>query len=460
MCFCAVAAFISILGFLSPQLSTVLSIAMAVFLILRADPAGLPALSILWIQAIEFTKGAVPGPDDLPGAVWLFGFPLTLPLVALAALTARVLWESVRRQETFARTRRQKIMLFLWLLLFTVTVISAALGKGAGNSNWTQPLRVSMALGCLFYGLIIARAMENKLWVLTWLFRVALFVLLLMFASLYWSHIGFFYVALGATSVLLMVQQKRWLLAMLSSTPVLIVSRGGDTLTMLALILFGLLIGLFFLKSGIWLNRKIFSVGTALIFPLGLLMVVAVLFVPLATPVGYVSRDADLLSRFIFKLYADRGPLWDAAWKLATSDFSLIIPSGSSLRVESSIINATKELWNIHIHNSFLEMLRQTGFLGAALFLVLFPILWFRLRTALLQPLPLEIRVFGGAALVASAVGSITGIFPFDFSAGPWIWLFAGITIGFSPAKGPPEAATAETSGLRPPITTCLPLDA
>jgi O-antigen ligase len=430
---CLIAVLISSIGFVSPQAAKALSIVFSAFLIAWANPLGLPALAILWIQAIDFCIGTNGVEVELPGAIFVAGFPLTLSLATLFFITTRVLWEWLVRPKTFGRSRWLTLSFMLWLAFFLITLASGFMGKSLGHTNWTQPLRASMALATLFFGIIVAGKLKDKFWVVDWLLRIVVFVLLLMLLGLYWNHVGFLYIAIGACSLWLMIRQKRWLLAALCGLSSIHFT--NSTLTIIAIIALGLLSGFFLFSAKKCLHRSMFSAFTALILPFSLFLIVVVLFLPVVFPFNNVGTDTDLKNRIVFKLYKDRGPLWRAAWDTAIIDLSTVSPSGSSLSVDHPMTRSSGNLWNIHVHNSFLEMLRQTGFPGAVVFFIVFLRFWLKLRSALLQPLPPVVLAFGGAALITSAVGATTGLFPFDFHAGPWIWLWAGIAIGLSQSR-------------------------
>jgi len=159
--------------------------------------------------------------------------------------------------------------------------------------------------------------------------------------------------------------------------------------------------------------------------------------------------SAGLVNRFLFKLFLDRGVLWRAAWTEVVQNHELLSPAGRPLTVYSPALASQDNQWTVHVHNSYLEMLRETGIVGGIVFLVLVARLWLRLARALLDRMPPLERVFAGAALITVLVGSTTGIFPFDFFAGPWVWSWAGIAVGLSLSSvpGDPRGAAQQPTG-------------
>ena len=138
---CLVAAIISVSGVFSTSIATLLAIAYAAYLILYAGSVGLPALGILWIQAIDFSRGPLEVSEFTPGTVEVGGFSFSLPLSGLILMNARVFIEWVFRPRTFLNSRWLTMSFFLWVILFALTAISAGWGSFLENSNWTQPLR-------------------------------------------------------------------------------------------------------------------------------------------------------------------------------------------------------------------------------------------------------------------------------------------------------------------------------
>src|SRR5687767_6165773 len=80
---CVMAAGVPAAGFAFPLISTLLSIALAAFLILWANPIALPALAVLWIQAVSFGGTAYQADSEFSNAILIGGFPLTLQLFTL-----------------------------------------------------------------------------------------------------------------------------------------------------------------------------------------------------------------------------------------------------------------------------------------------------------------------------------------------------------------------------------------
>lgn len=434
MLLCVLAAGISGLGFVSPLTSTVLSSTFAASLIFWANPSGLPALAILWIQAVDFGGAAYEPEQQFVNAVFIAGSPLTLQLITLFAITIRSLFEWCIHSQTFGHSRWILRSFMLWLLFFQITIISALWGRSLGNQNWTQPLRASMSLVALFYGIILTAKIKRVPWVAGWLLRIAAVVLVLVVTGLYWNHIAFFYVPLAACAFWYAVRQKRLSLAVVcGAAPITIAYSTGDTFTLMASTLLGLVIGFWLFRSNKSVGRSVTSRWTRLVLPVSILLSLVVLF-STYLPAYDTSSETSLTDRFLFKLYTDRGVLWRAAWTKVIENPEVVSPAGGSLLIYSPM-RLQGYLWNVHVHNSYLEMLRQTGILGGVIFLILVIRFWLKLRSALLDSvIPIE-RVFAGAVLITVLVGATGGMYPFDFFVGPWVWLWAGIAIGLSQSK-------------------------
>jgi ABC-type amino acid transport system permease subunit len=429
---CMLSVGISGVGFVSLTISTVLSIIFALFLISWSKPLVLPALAVLWIRAVDFFPGTQIEEKEFGDAIFIAGFPITLQLFTLVCITSRTLIEWLVHPRTFLRSRWRKCSFVLWFVFFVITFISAFWGKSLGNENWTQPLRASMSLAALFYGAIMAEKIKSRVWVMNWLLGIAGLVLVLIAANLYWNHVGFFYVALGGCAFWYVVRRNHWVLvSIFGVAPFMIAFVTQDTLTLIASTVCGLLAGsfLFLFHPNKSIGRSVTSIWTMLAFPISVLLPLAVL-ISTSYPLYVLNRDASFGSRLMSKFFLDRGTLWRAAWDRETENPEVLSPAGGGLAVNNPTARVEDDLWKVHIHNSYLEMLRQTGILGGAIFLILVGWFWLKLRNALLAPIIPIGRAFAGASLVTILVGATTGLFPFDFHAGPWVWLWAGTAVG------------------------------
>lgn len=405
-------------------------------LVFWASPIGIPAFAILWVRATDFTlPGAVelqalPGEQEvIKDALYVAGFPLSLQLFTMMCITAYVL---LRLSLPYlGRPGRARVTFGLWIVLLLLTVISAFWGRSIGNENWTQPLRASMALATFFYGLAMAPKFVTRQWVMEWMLWIVGVVLLLLVSGLYWNHIAFFYIGVASFAFWHIKYRRRRLLAVaLVVFCVLLVVGPRDTLTILAIVVGGLSAGFFLFHRDRAFARSFTIRWTNLVIPFSFAVIVVAILMTPSTMDWYISRDASVLERLQFKLSIDRGTLWRATWDKIVTNPQLISPAGTPLLVDHPITRYGDGYWRVHIHNSYLEMLRQTGILGGVIFVLLVILLWYRLRDSLFLPFSPTMRLYGGAALITIAIGALTGFFPFDFFAGPWVWLYAGLVAG------------------------------
>jgi hypothetical protein len=431
---CLMAAGVSAAGFAFPLVSTLVSISFAAVLILWANPIGLPALAILWTQSVSFGGAAYNADTEFNNAVQVGGFPLTLQLFTLGAMTGRALLEWISHPNVFRHRPWVKRTMTLWAVFFLITLLSAAWGRTSGFTNWTQPIRASMALGCAFYGMILAPKIEKMPWVGQWLLRIGIGVLALAAVGLYWNHVVFFYLTLGACAFWYALRERRWFLVAGSLLSPLVAL--GAALTFMGSVILGLVAGHGWFstrrrrdKPSKWARVVI----PAVILLGSLALVGAVLFTSYSPDIAVGDiPSGNLVQYFLFKLYLDRGVLWRAAWQAMVDRPELLSPAGRPLVVISPFFGLDDNLWMVHVHNSFLELPRETGIPGGILFLVLVIRFWQKLRHALAGATIPVVRVFAGTALISILVGSTTGMWPYDFFAGPWIWLWTGIAIGHS----------------------------
>lgn len=448
---CFTAAGISASGFAFPLASTLMSIGFAAFLIFWANPIGLPALAVLWVQAVSFGGGAYQAQSEFDNAVIIAGFPVTLQLFTLVWMTMRAMVEWIAHRKTFAHRAWVRRSILLWSVFAVITLLSAIWGRSSGFSNWTQPLRASMSLACLFYGMVVAAKVERAPWVAEWYLWIAIGVLALVESGTYWNHVVFFYITLGACAFWYAVRSRRWLLAVGCALAPFVALFSEDALTFIAAAVVSLFAGYSWFYSRKRRTKKVsrwkrMAIPTVVLI-VSVVLVGAVVFTSYSPDLQIIPTSS-LAQRFLFKLYLDRGVLWRAAWSAMAANPELLSPAGRPLLINSPFFSLPDNLWTVHVHNSFLEMARETGIPGGIIFIAIVIRFWRKLRNALFDATVPWVRVFAGATLIAILLGSTTGIWPFDFFAGPWIWLWSGVAIGLTRAPSersavpsPPVAA-------------------
>jgi hypothetical protein len=342
--------------------------------------------------------------------------------------------------------RKMKWLIALAVVPSLLGSVAAVNGASAGNSEYIGPLRACLTLIGVPYGYYNFRD-EHKanllFWGITYVAALSVVARYLLFTGDELSDEG----RLAYTGGL------GWIMSAAVAIRLFLVPRRFMLLRLAGIILF-----LFFVVSHLTLTTALgVAVATMLYLVLhtrhalfrgmiavSLVIITVVLFVltiniirdEITYGFGYThfrleagQKSTDILvaplSRIEYKIY-DRVILWVPAVE-QIRDAPLELEAGRTLRVPTLTGREDQE-WTTHVHNVFLELLRQFGLLGGSLFsvLVLASLLslyrgW---RSAGSENRQLSMWSIFGLSFLP---GMILGFYPVSGEVGVYFWLSVGV---------------------------------
>jgi len=427
-----VVIFVFLLGFINRDVSLLISIPFAMYLLLRAKPDCLLPLLLLYISSIDFgdfaalvdESGAAIVAEDVQS-------PWDVQLAVNLLLPLRVFWEMVRRPETF-RGKVKPFFVVLWLLAFIPAVLGTVQGHQAGYGMWTRGLRFLMMVSAYFYGIILSRNWRQKHWEqlvapMTW---CTLVLMPLAGAGFFSSFLVFFLTGLGMALAIYYFKRKtagsKWVSAFLVLAVFQYALR--TTFTVLLIALLALFLGILVTGKASPMRRFILrNIGVVtLVSVLLFVIVIAGFGDKLTVDTSFSSGNLSLSTKVQEKIFADRMRFWVVAFSQIASGPYLVVPCGRPLLV----LGFDKE-WTNGSHNTILETLRLTGlFTGSIILYMLLSIIKKNYQVVIRSRSNL-LKLFAVTVLSVVIVGIPTGDFPLDYRVGFWIWVFAGLVCGF-----------------------------
>lgn len=419
----------------------------------------LPALFVCQFFASDFQLGDLQTYEYLlerheSARVTIFGFPLTTNYVFAASVTLRVLHEALTRPRTFSGII-SPIWIWLWASCFLPAVLSATLGKAEAKFSWTAPIRDVMMVGCIFYGMILARNVSETLLVVTRrLVPLACAMITLAMAGYFYSRGMYFVTALGPALFLswktFAGRAGRWLmyaylfvLATLYAFAVYptdyarqvaesIYSTSGNSVALVACWLLPVIIMLFIRRNKRVDGRREGWIAalpiTAGVFAFGFPIVFAVF--SLASRVDFEKvKDPAVLplrERVVYKLFFDRAPIWRGALdEILHPPFFL--KSGGLTMAYKLMQNGDKVPWPAGSHNLALEELRRNGwYTGVICLIIILRGTVFTLGAVIRASDPI-LRAFAIASFSSLFVLTATSHIPMETNAALWLLGPAGM---------------------------------
>lgn len=419
----------------------------------------LPALFVCQFYASDFQLGEMATYEYLlerhdSARVTVFGFPLTTNYAFAVCVTLRVVHEALSRPKTFAGII-SPVWLVLWISCFLPAILSATLGKAEGRFSWTAPIRDVMMVGCIFYGMILARNSAETIAVITRrLVPLACGMVSLAMVGYFYSRGMYLVTALGPALFLswraFAGRAGRWalyayLFALTSlyafaiyPTPYArkvaesLYSTAGNSTTLIACWVLPMLIILAIRRNARgdgqrrgWVNVLPFAAG---LFALVLPIAFAVLTMTFSVEMPKIKDPGDLpiRDRIVYKLFYDRAPIWRGSLdEILTPPYVLKI--GGASMAYKLMLNGDKFPWPAGSHNLVLEELRRNGWYTGVICLIL--ILRgsvFALRAVIKASDPV-VRAFAIAAFSSLFVLSVASHIPMETNAALWILGPAGM---------------------------------
>ena len=454
-----VAILLQVLEFFFAYPATILKMLLVGICTFPGRAAFLPALLVSQFFASDFFLGEMKTYEYLlerheASRVMIFGFPLTTNYVFAVCLTLRVLHEAVVRPRTFAGII-SPTWVALWASCLIPAVMSAALGKAEQKFSWTAPIRDVMMVGCLFYGMILARDKAETITVITRrLVPLACVLLTLAMCGYFYSRGMYFITALGpslffswrafasragrwALYAYLFVLSTLYAFALYPTDfakeiAISLYSTAGNSFALIFCWVVAAAITLFVTRNRRRDDRRGGFVAwlplVAGVATLALPIVFAMFSYSFTVDITKVKDPADLpvRERFAYKLFHDRAPIWRGAIDEVLTPPYFVKPGGLTMGY-ALMLNGDKRPWPAGSHNLALEELRRNGWYSGLICLIL--ILRgsvFSLRAVVNASDPV-VRAFAIASFCSLFILSLTSHIPMETNAALWLLGPAGM---------------------------------
>ena len=453
-----VAILAQLLEFGLPYPATILKIILTVLFTIPGRSVFLPALLICQFFSSDFLLGDVSTYEYLlerheAARVTILGFPLTTNYVFAVAMTLRVFHEVISRPETFRGIISTR-WLWAWASCFGPALLAVLFGKTEGRFSWTAPIRDVMMVGCLFYGMILARNKTETIAIIMHrLIPLAIGMLSLAMIGYFYSRGMYLVTALGPAFFLtgrtLGQRSQRWTkyailfglslaytfafypTAYAMTVATVLYSTSGNSFALIAIWLVAVIMTILLRSNRIstQTQRKRFT-----LIPLA--AGVMAILLPIVFTFGTYSfsyelpkvrdiYDLPVFDRFMHKLFYDRAPIWRGAIDELCSPPYVIKASGQmGYRL---MLNGDKTPWPAGSHNLVLEELRRNGWYSGIICLFLIIRANMFTLAAALQANDATVRSFAIATFSCLFILTLTSHIPMETNAAIWLLGPAGI---------------------------------
>jgi hypothetical protein len=463
----SILAFFAALGFVTVQLTggapgdaaAVGGLVLAGIIGWKADARYLASLLILCYPALGLPDADAQHLDwavlPFPGAVRMAtigGLELGAPLIAIVMAAARTITDALRpRAAARGWVTRWPAAIFFVAAMFAV--VGAAQGSALGLNRWTEGLRSVLALGGLFWGFMLVRtAGHGAERIPRRVMQSTVLGSFLWVVGLLQGHLIFMLTGLAAALLPELLRRRQWL-GLVCGAAVATAGLVAGTLTTAAIVLVTLgTLGLAALPYKA-LRRGLLRVAVVAAVAVCTVMLWAVLNFSgdLAFQFTAAAIEGEGLTAYVmFKLMADRGPLWLAAMQQIAGGPHWIAPSGRPLLPIGGWMAGME--WESGAHNSILQVLRNVGLAGGVLVLGLITMSVVRASKVLASSERAPVRALAAAFIGVALSGIATGDFPVA-DVGFFLWCLGGIAIGLhtylpvhhpvSPAQGDRASVSA-----------------
>jgi hypothetical protein len=448
-----------ILEFWYPYPATVLKMILVAMCTFPGRSPFLPALFVCQFFASDFQLGDLQTYEYLlerheTARVAIFGFPLTTNYVFALCVTLRVLHEAITKPRTFSGII-SPVWVWLWASCFLPALLSATLAKAEARFSWTAPIRDVMMVGCMFYGMILARNVEEtKLMITRRLVPLACAMITLAMAGYFYSRGMYFVTALGPALFLswkaFAGRVGRWAIYayLFALTTVYafalyptdyarkvaesIYSTSGNSTGLVACWLLPVAIVVLIRRNAAsnnlrrgWVNALPMSAG---LFALGFPILFAIFSLSYSYEMDKVKDPGELSlqQRVVYKLFTDRAPIWRGALDEILQPPFFLKTGGYSMGYKL-MLNGDKQPWPAGSHNLALEELRRNGwFTGVVCLVIILRGSIFSLRAVIKATDPI-VRSFAIASFSSLFILIATSHIPMETNAALWLLAPAGM---------------------------------
>ena len=431
---------------------------LTVFFTILGRSVFLPALFICQFYASDFMLDNMSTYEYFlerheAARVTILGFPLTINYVFAVGMTLRVFHEALSRPGTFRGIISTK-WLWAWASCFVPALLAALTGMTEDRVSWTAPIRDVMMVGCLFYGMILARNKTETIAIIMHrLIPLAIGMLSLAMIGYFYSRGMYLVTALGPafflTGRMLMKRSQRWTkyaplfglslayafafypTAHAMTVATLLYSTSGNSFALMAIWFVAVILTILLRSNRIstQTQRKRFT-----LIPLA--AGVMAILLPIVFTFGTYSfsyelpkvrdiYDLPVFDRFMHKLFYDRAPIWRGAIDELCSPPYVIKASGQmGYRL---MLNGDKTPWPAGSHNLVLEELRRNGWYSGIICLFLIIRANMFSLAAALQANDATVRSFAIATFSCLFILTLTSHIPMETNAAIWLLGPAGI---------------------------------
>jgi hypothetical protein len=439
--------------------ATVLKMLLVAVCTFPGRAAFLPALLVSQFYASDFLLGDIQTYEYLldrheSARVTVLGFPLTTNYVFAFCVTIRVLHEALSRPRTFAGII-SPAWLWLWASCFLPAILATFYGRAERNFSWTAPLRDTMMVGSLFFGMILARDKRETIAVIRGrLVPLAAIMVTLSMVGCFYSRGMYFVTSLGPALFLswktFSGRAGRWALyaylfalttlyafalyptAYARRVAELLYSTSGNSVALIACWLFPILLIGFVRRNARTDSRRrgplALLPAAGGLFAFAFPIVFALFSFTLNVDVAKVKDIGELpiRDRVTYKLFADRAPIWRGALdEILTPPY--VLKAGGRSEGYRLMVDGDKKPWPAGSHNLPLEELRRNGLYAGLICLIL--ILRgsvYALRAVINASDPL-VRAFAIASFSSLFILTLTSHIPMETNAALWLLGPAGM---------------------------------
>jgi hypothetical protein len=393
-----------------------------------ADRRYLPTLLLLCIPAlgVHIEPGTSPFVfPEVVKAVPLGGMEMSSGLMVLVAAFGRVAFELLRGANPWRGVVPRWVMR-VFLLALVPAFMGAMLAQGMGMNRWSFGFRAMLAIGGMFWGMLVARRSDPAR--LAGQLATIVFVASALLVVRFLNDM-FVFLVLGLAGGLMphYVSRRRWLQAgTLAAAALVGVLTLSLTTAAQVLVALGAVMVAGIRSPGI--RRTVLRLSVAAGVVASGAMIWLVVQLRGKTLLDVAQAQDSLMAYATFKLLGDRGPLWLAALQQIANGPYWVVPAGRPLRPENFNYGYEVYLWEFGSHNGFLELLRQAGLIAGGIGIVL--MLWIITAVArvLGETRSPTLRGLGAGFLGVVVVGLTTGNFPVQ-DIGFFLWGVGGMVV-------------------------------
>lgn len=440
------------------ELALLMAVPILALATFAADRRYLPTLFLLCIPAlgVHIQPGTSPFVfRDVVKSVPLGGVEVSSSLVVLAAAFGRMAVELMRGARPWRGIiPRWVVLAFLFALVPAFT--GAMMGQAAGLNRWSFGFRALLAIGGIFWGVLLARKAGDPARLANQLVGIVFVACALLVVRFLNDMFVFLVMGLAGGLLPYFVSRRRWLHAGTLALAAL-VGLVTLSLTTAAQVVVGLGAVVLATIRNPGIRRTLLRVSIVSGLALSGLMIWLVVQLRGKTLLDVARMQDTITGLATIKLLGDRGPLWLSALQQITTEPYLVVPSGRPLRPEGFNYGYDVYLWEFGSHNGFLELLRQAGLIAGGIGIVL--MLWAiaAVLRVLTETRSGALRGLAAGFLGVVVVGMTTGNFPVE-DIGFFLWALGGMAVAAEFAMREQAAAGGDEPPPPPaPVRTRRP---